>query len=90
MINIWIALRNPFRCKAFRPLWAIQKPLTKNKTFEMQISHYAFNWLELQLDLNWRQTDHAGPWLMINVFGYTIDIRLYDNRSWNDSTNSWR
>jgi hypothetical protein len=89
MINLWVAVRNPFRCKEFCSLWNREWRLTKNKTLELQFSEYRFNILEFQLDLNWRQTDHAGPWLMINLFGYSMDLRIYDNRHWDDTTNTW-
>jgi hypothetical protein len=89
MINLWVAVRNPFRCKEFRNLYNREWGLTKNKTLELQFSEYRFNILEFQLDLNWRQTDHAGPWLMINLFGYTMDLRMYDKRHWDDVSNDW-
>ena len=41
------------------------------------------------MDLNWRQTDHAGPWITVNVFGWTVDLRIVDSRHWNDETNTW-
>lgn len=90
MINFWIALRNPFKCRDFRNVYNIGAPITDNKYWEFQYSRYAFNWLEFKLDLNWRQTNHAGPWLTINVFGHTIDLRIWDRRDWDDSTYTWR
>jgi len=89
MINVWLAVRNPFKVDPFRVVWFRDRQLTKNKIVELQISRYAFNWLELQLDLNWRGTDHAGPWFMIGLFGWQLDIRMYDRRHWNYETNLW-
>jgi hypothetical protein len=89
LINIWIALRNPFPVKPFRAVWLLEKPITQHKTVEVQLSRYAFNWLELQLDLNWQGTDHAGPWLMFGLLGWQLDIRMYDHRLWNSKTNNW-
>jgi hypothetical protein len=89
MINIWLAVRNPFKVQPFRAVWVRDRQLSQHKTVEIQISRYAFNWLELQLDLNWRGTDHAGPWFMIGLFGWQLDIRMYDRRHWNYETNSW-
>lgn len=90
MISFDIRFRNPWPCEAFRNIKCWTWSLSHNKTFELQLSRYAFNWLELQVDLNWRQTDHAGPWIMLNLFGWTVDIRIYDNRHWDDTTNTWR
>jgi hypothetical protein len=89
LINIWIALRNPFPVKPFRAVWLLEKPMTQNKTVEVQLSRYAFNWLELQVDLNWQGTDHAGPWFMFGLLGWQLDIRMYDRRPWNNETNNW-
>lgn len=89
MIDFGVRLRNPWPAKPFRNLWAGAKKLTKYKFVELQFSYYCFNWFELAVDLNWRQTDHAGPWVTINVFGWTADLRVVDSRHWNDETNTW-
>jgi hypothetical protein len=89
MIDFSVRLRNPFPCRPFRNIWARDWKVTKHKFFELQFSQYMFNWLELAVDLNWRQTDHAGPWITVNVFGWTVDLRLVDSRHWNDETNTW-
>jgi len=90
MMEFYIRFRNPWPSRPFCNLACWSWPLTRNKTFELQFSRYAFNWLEAKLDLNWRQTDHAGPWIMINVFGWTMDARIYDRRHWDDANNAWR
>jgi hypothetical protein len=89
MISCWIALRNPFRAKDFRMLGIQEGSLTKHKRWEIQLSYYAFHWFEFKLDLNWRQTDHAGPWIELNILGLTLDARIYDTRQWSDETNNW-
>lgn len=90
MISFDIRFRNPWPARPFRTIWHRAWNLDTYKSFELQISRYAFNWLELQIDLNWRQTDHAGPWIMVNVFGWTVDARIYDIRHWDDITNTWK
>jgi hypothetical protein len=89
MIDFGIRLRNPFQCRPFSNLWNGAWALSTYKFFELQFSRYAFNWLELAVDLNWRQTDHAGPWITVNVFGWTVDLRIVDSRHWDDVTNTW-
>jgi hypothetical protein len=89
MIDFSIRLRNPFPCQPFRNLWNGVWRLSTHKFFELQFSRYAFNWVELSVDLNWRQTDHAGPWITVNLVGWTVDLRIVDNRHWNDETNAW-
>ena len=89
MIDFGIRLRNPLLCQPFRNLWNGAWHLSTYKFFELQFSRYAFNWFELAVDLNWRQTDHAGPWITGNVFGWTVDLRIVDSRHWDDVTNDW-
>ena len=89
MIDFGIRIRNPFLAKPFRNIWAGAKQLTKHKFVELQFSHYAWNWFELAVDLNWRQTDHAGPWITVNLAGWTMDLRIVDSRHWDDETNTW-
>lgn len=90
MINFWLAFRNPLKCKDFENVANVGGWLSTNKHWELQYSRYAFNWLEIKLDLNWRQTDHAGPWLTINLFGHTLDARISDRRRWDDELDRWR
>ena len=90
MIDFGLRLRNPWPANAFRNIWNGCRALTLNKNIELQFSYYAFNWFELAVDLNWRQQDHAGPWITLNIFGWTLDLRLYDRRHWDDTTNTWR
>lgn len=89
MISFDLRLRNPWHTKPFRNIACWTWQLNQHNSFELQFSRYAFNWFEVQVDLNWRQTDHAGPWITINVFGWTVDARIYDHRHWNDQTNNW-
>lgn len=89
MIDFGIRFRNPFPAKPFRNIWAGACQITKYKFVELQFSYYIWNWLELAVDLNWRQTDHAGPWITINLFGCTVDLRIFDIRHWNDESNNW-
>jgi hypothetical protein len=89
MIDFSVRLRNPFPCQEFRNIWCQGGKISDHKYWELQLSRYAFNWFELRVDLNWRQTDHAGPWLTVNLFGFTIDARIVDSRHWDDGINNW-
>ena len=90
MINFWIAFRNPFRAKPFRMVWNKFGHFSPDKVWELQISRYAWNWLEVQLDLNWRQTDHAGPKIMLGLFGWQFDAWTYDRRQWDHASGTWK
>jgi hypothetical protein len=89
-MNIWLALRNPLRHSPFRNHWVWSKKVTQHKVWEVQVSQYAYNFLELQANLAWWGEDHAGPRITINILGLTLDICVYDTRSWDDVTNSWK
>jgi len=90
MINFWVAIRNPFKCANFKMFWVRSGPVTQNKVWELQLSHYAYNCFEIKLDLNWQGQDHAGPWLTVNLLGYTIDARIHDVRHWDDDADNWK
>lgn len=89
MIKFWLALQNPFKCDEFKNYGCKTVPLTTNKTFEIQLTHYAFNWFEINVDLSWNGRDHAGPSIELNLFGYTLDVKIYDNRHWKYSEHKW-
>lgn len=89
MIDFDFRLRNPFPCRPFRNIWNKGGRIIGHKHWELQLSYYAFNWFELGIDLNWRQTDHAGPWITLNIFGLTLDARIVDSRHWDDGKNTW-
>jgi len=90
LINIWIALKNPaWSGKEFKLCWIREGRLGQYKHWEIQGSRYAWHWFEFKLDLNFTGTDHAGPWVELSLFGFTLDARIYDSRQWNDQTGNW-
>lgn len=89
MINIWFAIRNPFKHSEFKNLGCTTGPICENKSWEVQISKYAYNILEFNLDLNWKGEDHAGPSFEINLFGYTLNAKIYDHRHWSHEKHDW-
>jgi hypothetical protein len=89
MINFWLAVRNPFKCADFRNFGCRGGQITQHKRWEVQFSHYAYNCAEIKLDFNWQGQDHAGPWITLNILGYTLDARIHDIRHWDDVDNCW-
>lgn len=64
----------------------------KNKHWEIQISKFgdrADTIFSIDLDLKLNGRDHAGPKFYIEVFGYMLDIHVYDDRHWNYDENRW-
>lgn len=65
--------------------------LSENKNFEIQISKFEpRQLLDFSVDLNWTGTDHAGPSLEIEVFGYMFNVKIYDSRHWNYDEHRWQ
>ncbi len=89
MIYFRIALANPFKHNPFKDYWQKDIPVTKHKILEIGMYKYAWNLFEIDLDLRWQGSDHAGPSFEINLLGYTFRIGISDKRHWNSETNSW-
>ena len=93
MIDIRFSIRNPFYKYSDKPqtdYFHFDKKISKNKAFEIQITKWSANKLfEIMLDLNWKGHDHAGPDLIIEIFGYFFNIKLYDIRHWHYEESRW-
>ena len=89
MINFHLSIKNPFAKDNFKNLLCKAWRVSKNKTFEFEIIRSAPSLFELVLVLEWSGHDHAGPEFNIGVFGYSINIHLYDTRHWNRETHTW-
>ena len=85
------SLYNPF-CKKtiYKNIFAKYCNLPiKNKYFEFEIAKHTGTLLKLQLELNFKGCDHAGPEFSIGIFGYEISARIYDHRHWDYKNNKW-
>ena len=89
MITFRLGFINPFKAESFISFYTWTGAITKHKFWEVQVSHYAREWLAIELDLGWFGKDHAGPRVELNLFGYTITAQIYDHRHWDDYRNSW-
>jgi hypothetical protein len=93
MIQFYLEIKNPFFKTSMnewqRVYFEFAKNVTKNKTFDMSISRHAYYLFSVNLNLDWRGNDHAGPKLQICLFGYSLHVNLSDNRHWNDEENRW-
>lgn len=89
MIDFRFAIGNPWhkdnRDVGQKDYVDFEKQLSKNKSFELQISKWSgmSNFLVLRLDTHWFGGDHAGPEIWIEVFGYCLIAKVYDHRHWN-------
>ena len=92
MIKTTLTIRNPFAKDENCLLsWYKTINLTKHKTFEIELcSASMYNLFSFSLDLSWRGHDHAGPELHVELFGFEVTIKIYDNRHWNYSEGTWK
>ena len=92
MINIQLALANPFKVKSFNQIDYItfDRSITKNKAFELQFTKWRANTLfSIGLDTRWRGVSHGGIRFDIELFGYFLNVNLYDKRHWDWTNWCW-
>jgi len=89
IINIRIEMANPFdRWEYFRNLGCLFGRISQHKAWELEHSYYSP--LLLDVDIQWtHKQDHAGISIGLGLLGYGISFRIYDNRHWNEETNTW-
>jgi hypothetical protein len=73
----------------FHHLYLFTKKLSLHKTFEFQIMHYFDSWFNIEINIQFSGSDHAGPSFEISFFGYILNLHIYDNRHWNQEKNTW-
>jgi hypothetical protein len=89
MINFSFKLLNPFKCEPFVNFYCWTVRITRNKSWEAQIYHYAHEWFILSIDLSCTGHDHAGPEIELGLCGYNFCAKIYDNRHWDYNLNKW-
>ena len=64
---------------------------SRYKHWEIQIDKFdvVHNLLELTLDLCWTGSDHAGPEVVIDLFGFWLSVKMYDSRHWDYKLGKW-
>jgi len=89
ILNLRFELTNPFdRWDHFRNLGSLFGRISEHKAWELEHSYYSP--LLIDIDAKWtHRTDHAGIEIGIGLLGYGVSFRIYDNRHWNHTTNSW-
>ena len=93
MIYFNFKLDNPFRHNKTKSKDYVYKErvIAKNKSVELQISKWgaASSLFTLELDLRWKGQDHAGPSIMIEVWKYFFNLKIYDHRHWDYENQTW-
>jgi len=55
--------------------------------FKNKIEHTC-NWFKLHIELSTKK-DHAGFEFLVDLFGYSFNITIYDCRHWNYEKQEW-
>lgn len=68
------------------------KELTENKGLEIQISKFnSIDYIfKFELNTNFTGSDHAGPEIILEFFGYYVCLNVRDRRHWNYDENRWQ
>ena len=89
MIHLNFAITNPYAKDNFKNLYCHIWQLAENKYLELQCFHESRRLLAANISITWRGYDHAGPEVEFVILGYSLSIRVYDNRHWNHTTDTW-
>lgn len=93
MIHLGFSIRNPFwRSRmndGFRNYLSWEPSISENKFITFEITRHWYYLFKLNLNLELSGSDHAGPNIDIELFGYGVSIALRDKRHWNDEEDRW-
>lgn len=85
-----IALINFFAKKdKWEKYISFQKSLSKNKHIEIETFYSNYHFFNFELDAVPYGKDHAGARLMINLFGWELEVHFYDKRHWDYQNWCW-
>jgi hypothetical protein len=86
MIDLHFKLNNPWS-ERWNFLWSKHRMIAKHKAWELGV--YRTNTI-VELYFHYRiRCDHAGVKFMFSLFGYTIELNLYDTRHWDYDNKTW-
>ena len=86
MIYLNFNICNPWS-KQFENVWNRAKPITKNKTLEIEVLK-TNNWLRFEFQYTVMQ-DHAGIRLELGLLGWEFHTGVHDNRHWDHRNKCW-
>lgn len=59
------------------------------KYFEFECDYYNYYLFKFELDFRPVGKDHGGLRLELSIFGYNLDLKIYDSRHWDWKNNRW-
>lgn len=89
MISFDIQLINPWSRHHFESIWCRDQKIIGNKSYCVEVLRNSKILFSLNINLNWRGHDHAGPTINLGFMGYELCGQIYDHRHWNYQLNNW-
>jgi len=91
MISFAFSILNPWakdRDQKDYILW--DRSLSKNWALEFQFSKMPmYEFVSVSVNISWAGRDHAGPQLILELFGYFVNFNIYNKNHWNYETGQW-
>lgn len=87
MISLHINIRNPWSNRFSNIKSWNGSTIMKNKFWEIQI-YKSSDIVDFCVQLTHRQS-HAGVFLGLGIFGYNLELQIYDIRHWNQNNQQW-
>jgi hypothetical protein len=88
MFNFSLAILNPFNNTGFKNIFRRERQFSIYKAYCLEI--YKCNYL-FSISFNWSiREDHAGIILTFGLFGYEVNLQIYDVRHWDHEYNCWK
>lgn len=81
-----------FLCKhdIWKKYTSFYKKLSENKNLEIETFYSNEYLFRFEFKFAPRGEDHAGAMFLVNIFGWEIEIRIYDSRHWDYKNESWK
>jgi hypothetical protein len=89
MLKLYVRVRNPVPINTFKNIWGKEGRITRKKYYSLELMRVPDTLFELQVDLNFAGSDHAGPSVEINLLGYSLTAKIYDVRHWDYKHGKW-
>lgn len=89
MIKFNVSIVNWRRPSRYRSVYQRSWAVSQHRTLEIEFDRYDYELFAINVDLQWRRRDHAGPEFEINVLGWCARIGLPSNRHWDYEANTW-
>ena len=86
MINFSFSIDNPWSDR-WSTIWCKNGLLPKHKAWEFNV-YRTHQIIDAELRLTFKD-DHAGLLVLFGLFGYALEISIYDTRHWDYENNCW-